>query len=35
MVPPGIYFVQLEIQTDIEGANVKDKAVLRTVAVTY
>jgi len=35
MVPPGIYFVKLEIQTDIEGANVKDEAVLRTVAVTY
>jgi hypothetical protein len=35
MVPPGLYFVKLEIQTDIEGANVKDQTVLRTVAVTY
>jgi flagellar hook assembly protein FlgD len=35
MVQPGIYFVRLEVQTDIEGAEIKDEAVLRTVAVTY
>ncbi len=35
MVQPGVYFVRLEVQTDTEGANIKDEAVLRTVAVTY
>ncbi len=35
MVRPGIYFVRLEVQTDTEGANVKDEIALRTVAVAY
>ncbi|NKB69067.1 MAG: hypothetical protein GKR89_18520 [Candidatus Latescibacteria bacterium] len=34
-VPPGLYFVQLSIDTDTDGANVKDGTVLRTVAVSY
>ena len=35
MVPPGLYFVQLSVDTDIEGAQVKDAHVLRTVSVAY
>ena len=35
MVPPGLYFVQLSINTDTDGANVKDETVLRTIAVSY
>ena len=34
-VPPGIYYVRLRIDTDIEGANVEGEQVLRTVAVAY
>lgn len=35
MVPPGLYLVELSVETDIEGAQVKDARVLRTVAVAY
>ena len=35
LVPPGLYCVRLHIRTNTAGANVKDKTILRTVAVTY
>ena len=35
VVPPGLYVVQLSVDTDIEGAQVKDAHVLRTIAVAY
>lgn len=35
LVPPGLYCVRLHIHTNTTGANVKDKTILRTVAVTY
>jgi hypothetical protein len=35
MVPPGLYLVQLSVDTDTEGAQVKDAHVLRTVSVAY
>ena len=35
MVPPGLYLVQLSVDTDIEGAQVKDAHVLRMVSVAY
>lgn len=35
LVPPGLYCVRLHIHTNTAGANVKDKTILRTVAVTY
>ena len=35
MVPPGLYLVELSVDTDIEGAQVKDAHVLRAVSVAY
>ena len=35
IVPPGLYCVRLHIHTNTAGAQVKDKTVLRTVAVAY
>lgn len=35
VVPPGLYVVQLSVDTDIEGAQVQDAHVLRTIAVAY
>lgn len=35
MVPPGLYLVQLSVDTDTEGAQVKNAHVLRTIAVAY
>ena len=35
LVPPGLYCVRLHIRTNTVGAQVEDKTVLRTVAVTY
>ena len=35
LVPPGLYCVRLHIRTNTVGAQVKDKTVLRTVAVAY
>ena len=35
LVPPGLYCVRLDIRTNTAGAQVEDKTVLRTVAVTY
>ena len=35
VVPPGLYVVQLSVDTDIEGAQVKDAHVLRTISVAY
>jgi len=35
LVPPGLYLVQLSVDTDIEGAQVKNTHVLRTVSVAY
>ena len=34
-VPPGIYLIRLEIDTDTEGADVKDAVVMRHIAVAY
>ena len=35
LVPPGLYCVRLHIRTNTVGAQVRDKTVLRTVAVAY
>ena len=35
MVPPGIYYARLRIDTDTEGANLEGELVLRTVSVAY
>jgi hypothetical protein len=35
MVPPGIYVVHLSVDTDIEGANIRNAEVIRAVAVAY
>ena len=35
MVPPGLYLVELSVDTDIEGAQVRDAHVLRAVSVAY
>ncbi len=35
LVPPGVYLVRLQVDTDTEGADVKDAIVLRSVAVAY
>lgn len=35
VVPPGLYVVQLSVDTDIEGAQVQDAHVLRTISVAY
>ena len=34
-VPPGVYLMRLEIDTDTEGADVKDAVVMRHIAVAY
>jgi len=34
-VPPGVYLMRLEIDTDTEGADVRDSVVMRHIAVAY
>ena len=34
LVPPGVYYARLRIDTDTEGADI-DEQVLRTIAVAY
>jgi len=35
IVPPGIYYARLGIDTDVEGADIAGELVLRTISVAY
>ena len=35
LVPPGVYYARLRIDTDTEGAGIEDEQVLKTIAVAY
>lgn len=35
VVPPGVYYARLRVDTDTEGAGISDGQVLKTIAVAY
>jgi flagellar hook assembly protein FlgD len=35
IVPPGVYMARLRVDTDTEGAAIKDEEILRTIALAY